>query len=135
MNSPVWAWNKNVSTIAQKYYFYYLGHLGHSLRKYCGKHCIYPVQHVFSFYYNLALNMCFFAMSPALSYRLVSRCLCSCSKECSGYTTVTGSTLFRRPQWRLVLKYSQTWVRYWTNTNTSLCYCIRKGVVAHVKKH
>lgn len=42
--------------------------------------------------------------------RLVSQYLCSCFRESSEYTTATGSTLFRRPQSRLVLKYSQTWV-------------------------
>lgn len=49
--------------------------------------------------YDLCLNHCVFLWSCVfwLSYRLVSQCLFNCSRECSECTTVTGSTLFRKP--------------------------------------
>lgn len=53
----------------------------------------------------------------SLSCRLVSRCSCSCFRESSGCTTVTGSTLCRRPRWKLALKCCQTWVRCYPDTD------------------
>lgn len=73
----------------------------------------------FLLFFTLSPCFVFFSLSFALSlsHRLVSQYLYNCFREFSGYSTVTGLTLFRRPQWRLALKYSQTWVRYWANTN------------------
>ncbi len=42
-----------------------------------------------------------------------SLCLCSSCRGFSEFTTVTGSFLLRKPQWRAVLRFCLMWVSIW----------------------